>query len=191
MSFVLSTSKDDNDWTTNQELLVKSWVDKARCYSWMHNRSSKKYRKLHYLLTIPSILLSAISGSANFMVSGNGGTYETTVTLGCINLFTAMLMSINQFLKLPEYTDRHKNAANGYSKFLRNINMQLSLDKSDREPGLQFISNCKKDFDTLSEQSPYIPDNIISEFKKEFANSGLEFPDIVNIEDSDNISINI
>lgn len=45
----------------------------------------------------------------------------------------------------------------------------MSLDKSDREPGLQFISNCQKDFDTLSEQSP----------------------DIVNIEDSDNISINI
>ena len=184
---------DDNYWNDNQERLLKGWSEKARCYSWMHLRSSKYYRKLNYLFTIPAILLSAMSGSANFMVSGSGSSYEMTVTLGCINLFTAMLMSVNQFLKLPEYTDRHKTAGSGFGKFLRNINTQLALDIEDREPGVQFVNVCQKDFDTLVEQSPHIPDEIITAFKKEFSHSDLEMPDIVNMseEEQPRISVHI
>lgn len=177
---------DDNDWSDRQEKLLKGWADKARCYSWMHSTSSKFYRKMNYGFTIPCILLSAVSGSANFMVSGTeaGGEYWTTVTLGSINLFTAMLMSTNQFLKLPEYTDRHKAAANSYSKFLRAVKTQLALEKEDREPGLQFVNMCQKEFDSLLEQSPYIPDKIIEQFKKEFSNVNIQKPDIVTLTES-------
>ena len=178
--------EDDNDWSVRQETLLKGWADKAKCYCWLHSQSSKMYRKLNYGFTIPCILLSAVTGSANFMISGSegGGGYEATVTLGCINLFTAMLMSTNQFLKLPEYTDRHKMASNGYSKFLRNVKTQLALDKEDREPGVQFVSMCQKDFDTLLEQSPYIPDKIIEKFKVEFKDTKLQVPDIITLADS-------
>lgn len=186
----------DNNWTDRQITLLRSWADKARCYSWMHTKSSNYYKKLNYMFTIPSILLSTIAGSANFMVSGTeqGGNSETTLFLGSMNLFTAMLMSTNQFLKLPEHTDRHKNAANGYSKFRRNIKTQLSLEAEDRENGIQFVSICQREFDTLIEQSPDIPEKIIDEFKKEFAESTLVKPDIVNgMMDSptDTVSISI
>lgn len=189
MSSTWSLNMDDsnNDWSTRQENLLRGWADKARCYSWMHTESSKFYRKMNYSFTIPCILLSTVTGSANFMVSGTeggGGDYYTTITLGCMNLFTAMLMSTNQFLKLPEYTDRHKTAANGYSKFLRNVKTQLALDVQDREPGVQFVSMCQKEFDTLTEQSPYIPDTIIVQFKMEFKDATIQMPDIITMSES-------
>lgn len=188
---------NENDWSERQIKLLNNWAEKARCYSWMHTKSSNYYKKMNYLFTIPSILLSTIAGSANFMVSGteHEGDTGTTMFLGTMNLMTAMLMSTNQFLKLPEFTDRHKNAANGYSKFWRNVRTQLSLEVEDRENGVQFVNICQREFDTLIEQSPDIPEKIIEDFKVAFADSSLAKPDIVSGMDSpseaESISITI
>ena len=53
-------------WTPEQEELLAEWAEKASGYRWLHSRSEKLYRKRNYIFTIPVIILSTLTGTANF-----------------------------------------------------------------------------------------------------------------------------
>ena len=46
--------------------LLAEWSEKAACYRWLHNQSEKYYRIPNYAFTIPVIILSTLTGTANF-----------------------------------------------------------------------------------------------------------------------------
>ena len=54
------------DWSDETELLLKEWSEKASCFRWLHSRCEKKYRFRYYCFSIPVIILSTLSGTANF-----------------------------------------------------------------------------------------------------------------------------
>ena len=58
--------KDDNKWSLEQEELLAEWAEKASCYRWLHNKAEKQYRCRNYLFTIPVIIFSTLTGTANF-----------------------------------------------------------------------------------------------------------------------------
>ena len=53
-------------WSDETELLLKEWSEKASCFRWLHSRCEKKYRFRYYCFSIPVIILSTLSGTANF-----------------------------------------------------------------------------------------------------------------------------
>ena len=55
-----------NYWKEEEEILLKQWADKAQCYQWMHTRSREIYEKKNARYTIPVIIISTITGTANF-----------------------------------------------------------------------------------------------------------------------------
>ena len=57
-----------NGWTKEQEHLMAQWADVASCYRWLHDRAEKKYTRLSMLISIPVIVLSTLTGAANFAV---------------------------------------------------------------------------------------------------------------------------
>ena len=60
-----------------------------------------------------------------------------------------------------------------YSKFYRNIDMELSLDVQHREDVLEFVQKARVDYDRLLDDAPDIPAISIKAFN-------LEFPDREN-----------
>ena len=58
--------KTGMQWKDNTENIFKKWCDHAVCYSWMHDRSFKKFNCHYSWFTIPVIILSTITGTANF-----------------------------------------------------------------------------------------------------------------------------
>jgi len=55
-----------NGWTKEQEQLMAEWSDVASCYRWLHDRAEKKYYQLNLGISIPVIILSTLTGAANF-----------------------------------------------------------------------------------------------------------------------------
>ena len=53
-------------WTKEQESLLAEWAEKSSCYRWLHGRAEKKYRRSNYAFTIPVIIMSTLTGTANF-----------------------------------------------------------------------------------------------------------------------------
>ena len=68
-----------------------------------------------------------------------------------------------------ELLEGHRAASVAYSKFARNISVELSLPVKERtEDGSVFIANCRAELDSLIEQSPDIPEDIVNAFVKRF-----------------------
>ncbi len=53
-------------WTKEHEKLFVEWADKALCYKWLHSKCNIKYNTYNTWFTIPVIIMSTLTGTANF-----------------------------------------------------------------------------------------------------------------------------
>ena len=77
-------------WTIEQEKLLAEWAEKAKCFRWLHNRSEKSYRAKNYAFTIPVIILSTLTGTANFAMDSFVPAENKPVAMavvGSVNIF--------------------------------------------------------------------------------------------------------
>jgi hypothetical protein len=180
-----ATKKFLNGWTPEQERLMAQWADVAGCYRWLHDRSEKKYTKLNMYITIPVIILSTLTGTANFALDSfiekdnySAKTYAQA-TIGGISIFAGILTTLGNFLRFAQGSEAHRVASVAWGKFQRQITVEISIHPNDRMDCMDFLHICRQDLDRLIEQSPPIPDDIIAVFEVEFKNSeNLKRPDI-------------
>lgn len=157
-------------WTQYHEDILIDWGDKAKCYKWLHDRSHKKYKCMNTWFTIPVIILSTATGTANFaqyrLDEGDTKSYAP-IAIGLINIFTGILTTVQQFLKVNELNEAHRVSSIGWDKFYRNVKVELSKHPNEREHVSILIKTCKEEFDRLTETSPDIDDAIANEFMKQ------------------------
>ena len=170
-------------WTSSQEELLAEWSEKATCFRWLHSRSEKAYRRRNYSFTIPVIIFSTLTGTANFaMDSFIPEEYKqiAMASVGGVNIFAGILSTLQNFLRYAELMESHRLCEVQWSKFGRNIAVELALDPKRRKPADDFLKVCRAEYDRLIEQSPPIDDPIINNFKKTFKNINIRKPDICN-----------
>jgi len=176
-------NKDLSIWTPEAELLLSEWSEKAGCYRWLHDKAEKKYRHRYYMFSIPVIILSTLTGTANFGMDSyvnedNQGTAKAII--GGFNIFAGILSTLQNFLKVAEQMESHRSSGVAWSKLNRNISIELALDPSRRQIANDFLNICRSEYDRLIEQSPLISDDIIERFKKQFKNYDVAKPNICN-----------
>ena len=170
-------------WTTSQEDLLAEWSEKAACFRWLHSRSEKRYRCRNYSFTIPVIILSTLTGTANFAMDSFVPDEHKQMAMACVggvNIFAGILSTLQNFLRYAELMESHRLCEIQWSKFGRNISVELALDPSRRKPANDFLKVCRSEYDRLIEQSPPIDDPIIKQFKRSFRKTDIRKPDICN-----------
>ena len=117
-----------NYWKVEEENLLKQWADKAQCYQWMHSRSHNIYSRKNALFTIPVIIISTITGTANFAQERFSDEYKTYVVLsiGTLSIIAGIITTIYQFLKIAELNEGHRVSTLSWGKFYRNIKTELN-----------------------------------------------------------------
>lgn len=166
-------------WGNSEEDLLAKWADKSTCYRWMHEKAQKKFYSANLKMTLPVIILSTLTGTANFgMGSIFPGNLQSIAQLGIggVSLITGIISTVANFLGYAQNMEAHRGASISWGKLHRKIAVELSLPRSQREPCMEFLIVCRAELDRLIEQSPAVPDDIIDEFKKEFPNSELSQP---------------
>lgn len=160
----------NNEWTEEHEHILIELADKAMCFSWLHSHSNIYYYSLNTWYTIPVIIISTLTGTANFAQSQVPIQYQKTfgMIIGGFNLLAGIISTIQQFLKITQLSESHRIASIGWEKYYRNIKIEIAKEPSNRNNFDQFIKSSKEDFDHLMETSPIIPNNIIAKFKKNF-----------------------
>ena len=170
--------KFQNGWTTEVEQLMAEWADKAACYRWMHERTERVFNMKNQYFTIPVIVLSTLTGTANFglnsMVPDPEAQKIAQAVIGGIGLLTGIISTVANFLRYAQGSEANRVAGISWGKFQRLIAIELSLNPDERSDCMHFLKMCRTELDRLIEQSPPIPTNVIQEFKKEFLN----FPDV-------------
>ncbi len=158
-------------WSNEVEELLSEWAEKAGCFRWLHTRSEKKYRRRYYMYSIPVIILSTLTGTANFGMDSyipESGQATATAVVGGLNIFAGILSTLQNFLKVAENMEANRAAGVAWSKLGRNISIELALDPKRRTKATDFLKLSRSEYDRLIEQSPIIDDDIVSQFKAEF-----------------------
>ena len=177
------------DWTIDHEDILIEWADKAMCFRWLHSRAHALYSKLNYNYTIPVIVISTLTGTANFAQDRVPVAYQGyfVMIVGGFNILAGIITTIQQFLKITQLNEAHRVSGIAWDKFYRNIKIELARHPDERMHVNQMLKMCKEEFDRLMETSPNIPDEIIDEFKKKFKDS-LEFDEIIKPEICDKLN---
>ena len=160
-----------DSWNEQHESILRQWGEASGCYRYMHHRAYLMYKGLSMRFTLPVIILSTITGTANFAQEQFPENLRGMVpsVIGGLNLIAGLVATIMQFLKINELMENHKAAALSFGLLSRNIRLELALAREERSTdGLEFVTRCKNEYDRLIEQSPSVPSTILAEFEKEY-----------------------
>ena len=165
------------EWTTQHEKILVDWADKATCYKWLHEKATIEYESKKRWYTIPVIIMSTLTGTANFAQNNIPDEYLTAATMGigAVNLLAGILTTVQQFLKISELNESHRVSSISWGKFQRNIKVELAKSPAERTPVTQLIKACKEEFDRLIETSQDIPNHLVTLFKKTFSGGEIQY----------------
>ena len=157
-------------WKVEHEKILIEWADKAMCYSWLHSKSYNLYKILDMWFTVPVIIISTITGTANFAQDRIPMTYSDyyVMVIGAFNILVGIITTIKQFLKISELNEGHRVSSIAWDKYYRNIRVELAKNPDERLPVEHFLKSAKEEFDRLMETSPNISSRIIRQFQKTF-----------------------
>lgn len=158
------------EWTPEHEGILIEWADKAMCYRWLHSKSNALYARLNAWYTIPVIIISTITGTANFAQERVPAAYQNyfSMIVGTFSIAAGIITTIQQFLKITQLNEAHRVSGIAWDKFYRNIKIELAKHPIERIDVRQMIKMSKEEFDRLMETSPTIPEKIVGEFKTNF-----------------------
>ena len=160
---------DPKEWTRPIEAVIASWADVAACYIWLHDHARRRYRQLHYAYSLPVIILSTVTGTANFGIGSivpadYAGVAQ--ISIGVTSILIGIVGTLQNFFRFAENGEAHSQAVQGWSKLNRDITYELKIERHFRKNADEFYKQCKADLDRLLESSPLVPNSAIDTFKK-------------------------
>ncbi len=182
----------ENGWCPRQEKLLHKWCQKSAGYRWLHNHARLHFKRQNDMFSIPSIIISSITGVGGFAVLspseddvGNDSARRKIVLaqyfFATLNVISGILTSISKFSRASELSEQHSNMCVAYSKFYRQLDMELSIERKNRPPMLEFVVKMRKEYDRLLDEAPDIPAVSIKAFNEKFWNDdSFAKPDVVN-----------
>ena len=186
----MEAQEGTHPWCEKQERLLKSWAERAAGYRWLHNHARLHFKKQNDYLSYPSIVIASITGVGGFAVlnpSGNESISSETrakimivqYMFAFLNVLGGILTSIGKFSQSLSLSELHSSMCVQYSKYYRNIDMELSLDVKHRDDVVDFIMKSREDYDKLLDDSPDIPAISIQAFLVQFPDKENK-PDVCN-----------
>lgn len=176
-----------NGWTKELEDLMADWADKAACYNWMHKKTSSILSNRDRSIMFPVIILSTITGTANFALDGffePDSIYKKYAQsgIGGLSILAGILTTIGSKLAYSTNAEAHRVASISWGKFNRLICIEMNLNPDERMDAFNFLKMFRIELDRLIEQSPEIPESVIKQFNHVFKNTPeVVKPEIVGI----------
>jgi len=183
------TIPEQHHWCPKQEKLLIRWAEKAAGYRWLHNHARMFYKKQNDWLSYPCIIISSITGVGGFAVLSPNDQNMTSdqkqkivifqYFFAFMNVIAGILTSISKFNNSSRMMEAHSVMSVQYSKFYRNIDMELSLETKYREDVLEFVNKVRLEYDRLLDDAPDIPSHTIEAFNETFPDKENK-PDVCN-----------
>jgi hypothetical protein len=179
-------------WNESQEGLLKAISERANCMRWLHSQCQVHFEYMNFYLTIPNVIISTLNGSFTMSLNSlfpepEAQRYATTI-IGLVSIFSAVLITMNQYVKSQQMMEAHRSAALAYGKMHRMISNELAMRRDQRSNASEFLKGVRAEQDRLENLSPMILPSVISKFNKAFASRDIEKPEIAG--DLDQTAVN-
>jgi len=169
-------------WNENQEVFLKSTSERANCMRWLHNQCNLHFDNLNFYFTIPNVVISTLNGSftmsLNSLFPDPGAQKYATTIIGLISILSAILITMNQYVKSQQMMEAHRAAGLSYGKLHRTICNELAVRRDQRSNAIEFLKIVKAEQDRLESTSPNILPSVIRKFNKQFLDRAIEKPEI-------------
>jgi hypothetical protein len=136
--------------------LIDQWRRGLRISVRAHYEAAKHYEHLHWMLSIPAILVSASLGTTVFVELQHSSIPWIKTVLAVLSVATVVLSSLQTALRFGERSERHKSAASQLGEVRRALEEQLVFEHLE-EPTL---AELRKKWDAADRQAPTIPSRI-------------------------------
>lgn len=164
------------EYSKEFEQFLKEEGEKAECYGIMHLNASSYYNKLSNLVNIPVIAVSSFIGFFTALQLFP----NQNIILGCLGICVSMLKTLDSYFDLTKKSETHRLISLRYSKLSKLIQIQLSLQKSNRIDAKDFYFMITNDLANLRDSEPVIPSSIIDDFKIKYSHENTFKPPICN-----------
>ena len=157
----------DTGWDESLEQIMCELGDEAQINAYLHKKAHEYYTIQNLKYQLPIIILSAVSGTGNF-VSSYFPDYTTIIILsvGGVSIITSIISSVAQFLKVSQLSESHRISYLSWEKFHSQIKFELNKRRSKRESIKDFLSLIIPEYQRLKEISANIPKHISDNLRK-------------------------
>lgn len=176
------------EWNNEKENLLRFWKEESNVYIWLSNKASEFYSLLNKLISIPCILISAISSTtilsniyeeecsqniqddntlADNIQNINSNQINTSLlVIGCFLALGTFLQSLKEFLNLDNKISKFDSNIKTNRILILDIEQQLYLERSERECPSKLIKRIKEIKKNLVTNTPVIPNFIKKRLKE-------------------------
>lgn len=159
-------------WKKEEEDILKEWADKGQCYELMHARCHEIYRRRNTWFVIPVIIISTLTGTANFAQDKIDIAHRDifVMSIGGLNIVAAIVTTVSQYLKVSELNESYRAGSLSWGKFYRNIKTELAKHPLDRMAPSNMLKHYKEEYDRLIEIYPPIIPKVVMDFNSKTNN---------------------
>ena len=162
-------------WHESVEKMLQKYCDEAQVRESLHRRAFYWYKKNLTCFQLPIIILSALSGSVQFL-SQSLPEYESIIvtSTATLSIGVSIISAVMTYLKLGESKSRHEVAQIAWQNFHNTVAHQLGLARELREDPVDFLTEVKTNYERLFEMSPMINQQFVKTVKKRVNNTSTD-----------------
>ncbi len=168
-----------NNWNNKKEELLKKWNFESSLYIWLHNYNAEYYKKIDNLLSIPSIIISAITSTTIFSTINNDNR-ELMIIVGCLLIIGTFLQSARDYFNINRLIYDNIQCSKDYQIIYNDIEEQLNQEFNERDNAIRFINKIKIKRNNIILNSPDINSSSWKKLK-----NNIEKGELVRMEHSD------
>jgi hypothetical protein len=179
----------DTGWYPFLEDMLAASAEEAQGYRAMHEKAHKHYSKISSRLMIPAIILSTLTGVANFgqpsleeIVGSRAPLY-----IGVVSIIAAIFSTIAKYLRADEKSELHRTAMISWDKLHRLLSTVLAQPRRNRIDAQEFLMQYREERNRLTEQVPVIPYKIrtwfIDTYGRLYKHAQIQKPSILVLSD--------
>jgi hypothetical protein len=156
-------------WSSQIEDLVALEGERCLGLSKLHKRCEDLASGKNNIIQIPVIILSTLCGTASVGSSSlfGGSTFAPTI-IGLVSIGVGILNTVGSYFGFAKKSEAHRIAHLQYAKLFSQLNIELSLPRTERDGAEIVMKNLRDTMERLAEVTPSIPDEIINEFNKKY-----------------------
>ena len=181
---IVDENLNDNkptEWDESFENICEDLIDESQLNTFLHQKSYRYFTKWSNRFQLPIIVLSALSGSANFISHHFGEQRDLIlVMIGFVSILISIISSVAQYLKLAELKEGHRISSFHWEKFYNKIKIQLMLKKQNRRNLPDFYDELLIEYQRLKEISPIFKKKISSKLKNKDGYDDINIPFYLN-----------